>query len=116
MFDPYPIQFPPQWRFPSKVDPMEQEKRRNSALRDYAEKWQIKNWINLNTHLHMPIEKWVGKDWFQERFGLDQVVADVISFTLEQVQAESKHQANAQGQTNHTQQMESPELRFPQKL
>ena len=112
--DPCPLHFPHQYLLPSKADGKKIEYNKQKAIDVYKDKWQIKNWLNLNDRLDMPIEKWVGNDWFMERFGIDEVLSNVIAVAIEEKDMEAKHQQSSP--SNHTQEMESPELRFPKKL
>jgi len=113
-FDSYPPDFPRIWFPPSSISSMEAEKARQKGIRKFSERWQIKEWIKLNSHFHVTLKDWLGYDPFQDWYGLDRVVSEAIHYALEDIAMERKHQDFGAKQSSKA--LESPELRFPKNL
>lgn len=93
---------------------MDEETSKQKALRSYLDDWNIKAWITLNSHISVSIQDWLGKDPFQEKYGLDKVLIEVINLALENIQNERKHYNKSQ--SNKSQQLEPSGLQFPKNL
>jgi hypothetical protein len=67
---------------------------KQKAIRRFAENWNVKSWINLNSTIPVSVEGWFGQDDFQKRYGMDKVLLEAINYVLEIISTEQKHTSN----------------------